>query len=358
MKQESSKIERCFRLTMNPIKMLINKRFNRVSYRFLETQAYHSWDISPGNTLKSKAAYYLPNQLERVSGWAFMDEHPRREMEGGLIYSNQPTRGYLLKNVTLADGSLYKNDAVCVLNDRAKHLPTLHIKHELDHAAIYSTYNGNRYFGSWLIDDCVTYPLANTFGMPVTLEKKRSAHALDYKARFGMSATPLENAFFKELVMFDDIGQNASKHNRFKALGEKLRQNVEVKPHPGVFLMRGQYGALRYLTNELELAEHLKEKHGFRILDPMKESLSTIVSVCAGAQVVMGVEGSQLIHGMLLLAQAGTLFTIQPPDRFVSVLKHLTDRDGQNFAFVVGIPEGNGFRVIPEEIDRTLELLP
>ncbi len=71
--------------------------------------------------------------------------------------------------------------------------------------------------------------------------------------------------------------------------------------------------------------------------------MPSIVAACAGARVVIGVEGSQLVHGVNVASAWGCLLTLQPPNRFVSYYKYLTDRDYQHFGFVVGIPEGDGF---------------
>ncbi|MHC8354589.1 hypothetical protein ACYZTL_04945 [Pseudomonas sp. LB3P81] len=49
---------------------------------------------------------------------------------------------------------------------------------------------------------------------------------------------------------------------------------------------------------------------------------------------------------------------LQPPDRFVCFFKYLTDRDQQNFGFVVGTPAGSGFTIDPDEVERTLDLFP
>ncbi|WP_245571232.1 hypothetical protein [Neorhizobium alkalisoli] len=49
---------------------------------------------------------------------------------------------------------------------------------------------------------------------------------------------------------------------------------------------------------------------------------------------------------------------IQPPDSVVSVLKTTTDRQGQNFAFVVGEGDQNSFVADVNDIERTLDLLP
>jgi len=48
---------------------------------------------------------------------------------------------------------------------------------------------------------------------------------------------------------------------------------------------------------------------------------------------------------VLTLPEDAAVLTLQPPGRFVAVFKHLTDRDGQHFGFVVGVPSGDGFVV-------------
>ena len=112
------------------------------------------------------------------------------------------------------------------------------------------------------------------------------------------------------------------------------------------------------LRNEREVAERLRDRRGFRILDPATSDVPTIVAACAGARTVIGIEGSQLIHGVNVLPPGGSLFVLQPPDRFVCFFKYLTDRDRQNFGFVVGTPAGAGFTIDPDEVERTLDLFP
>ncbi len=90
----------------------------------------------------------------------------------------------------------------------------------------------------------------------------------------------------------------------------------------------------------------------------MQEDLATIIRTCAGAETIVGVEGSHMIHGMLLLPKGGSVLIIQPPDRFGTVIKDLADRDGQHFGFVVGVPSGDGFTSSIEEIERTLDMMP
>jgi hypothetical protein len=336
----------------------ILRKIARRPSRTLESLAEKSWEISPRIESISPPAFFLPNQLERVTNWAFATEHPSPAMKGGVVNIHRATRGFLLKDVWLIDGTLYKDNAYSWLVPRTSKWPQLRVECEIDRGALYCTASGNKYFGQWLMDDCVTYPIAINEGIPVTTAQRVNIHTLAYEDWLGMKPTRLQNAFFRELVIFDDIGQNASKHRRFRAMSDQLLSHVNVNPHPGVFILRRGTGQLRLLINEFELAEYLRAKRGFLILDPEKVDVPTIVATCAGAQVVAGVEGSGLMHGILALKQGGSILALQPPDRFVSLYKDLTDRDHQQFGFVVGHAEGTGFRIDPVEVERTLDLFP
>lgn len=78
-----------------------------------------------------------------------------------------------------------------------------------------------------------------------------------------MKPLRLHSAFFRELVLFDDVSNNQSRHLRFRAMGEKLLSHVSYESHPGVFILRGGDGDLRLLRNEMELAEHLRKTRVF-----------------------------------------------------------------------------------------------
>jgi capsular polysaccharide biosynthesis protein len=174
-----------------------------------------------------------------------------------------------------------------------------------------------------------------------------------------MSTLRVNSAFLRKTVLFDDDwGNNASKLERFTLVREKLLAHVRVEAHPGVFILRRASGKARIMFNEIELAEYLRERRGFRILDVTRDDVPTMVAGCAGARIVIGVEGSNLAHGLMAMQTGGALVTLQPPDRFSGVLKRTTDMAGMDFAFVVGHAEPGGFRVDPVEVERTLDLLP
>lgn len=345
---------------------MARKRLAREAEINLKSLAVKSWDVAPGGTFHSPPAFFLPGQMERVTGWEakrfYPFEHPARTMEGLGDVVQGPTRGCLLKDVWLIDGALYKDNATLWLSHKPSTFPRIVVEHEIERGAVYCTQNGNSWFGTWLMEDCPTYALARDEGVPVTTAPSARfpifTQAPAYEDWFGMQPARLHTAFFRELVLFDDQSNNQSRHQRYRAMGEKLLSHVSHEAHPGVFILRGGDGDLRLLRNELEVAEHLRKTRGFRVLNPLKSDVPTIVAACAGARTVIGVEGSQLVHGVNVLQQGGSLLTLQPPNRFVSYYKYLTDRDQQNFGFVVGTPEGDGFKIDIQEVERTLDLFP
>jgi hypothetical protein len=307
--------------------------------------------------LTSLPAYFLPGQLDRVTGSAYTDD-PRREMAGGTISYQQPTRGFLVKGAWLIDGAVYKGNGCTYLHSRSGIVPELDVAYEVDRGSMYSTFDGNGFFGLWLTDDCAKYPLAANEGFPVTTSQPASPHQLQYEHWLEMYPLRLPSAYFRELVLFDDQNQNENKGRRFRSISNKILSHVHYSRHPGTFIIRGSSGKRRIMHNELEVAEYLRTRRGFRVVDINVHDVRTIASACAGAEVIIGVEGSHLIHGIAVLNPGDSIVTLQPPNRFCSVIKRTTDRDGQNFGFVVGHAGGDGFTVDPIEVERTLDLLP
>lgn len=333
-------------------------RLARRRVRSLEEVAQASWEISPAHLRTSPGALFLPDQLQRISGFSEFGsrETDLPKLQGGPGGAHGATRAFRLRDALLIDGALYKGDACRHLHPRLNRVPRLRIEREIDRGAVYCTFGGNRFFGQWLMDDCVTYPLASAEGVPVTTAQPVNAHTMGYEAWLGMNPVRSAGVFFRELVVFDDVGQNPSKHDRFRALGDKLLGRVGAKPHPGVFIVRGQTGMRRVLANEMAIAERLRDRRGFTIVDPTKADVPTIVKACAGSRIVTGVEGSGLMHGILPLSPGGGVLVLQPPTRFSAIYKDLTDRDGQRFGFVVGLPRGDDFWIDPDEVERTLDL--
>ncbi|MBI1947766.1 MAG: glycosyltransferase family 61 protein [Deltaproteobacteria bacterium] len=337
---------------------ILRRRLLRRTEPSLESVASKSWQIAPAETTTPGPAVYLPGQLERVTGWEFSDKNPAPEMAGGVEVHHRATRSFLLEDAWLLDGTLSKGAACSYLQHREQRWPQLKVDVEIARGAVYCTPGGNRYFGQWLLDDCLSYPLAAAEGVPVTTARALSPHAKVYEEWLGMRPTRVTNARLREAIIFDDVGQNRHKSRRCAELKAKLLVHVPATPHAGVFILRGTSGDRRVLIDELAVAERLRDRRGFRIVDPMALDLPALLQACAGARVVCGVEGSGLMHGIMVQPPGGVIMALQPPNRFVAVYKHIADRDGGTFAFVVGQQAGEDFTVDADEVERTLDLLP
>ena len=329
----------------------------------LEQLASRSWELEPVSVSRTSKAYFLPGQMDRILGTAYTDD-PHAEVQGGQGIQHAATRALLLKNVWLIDHSFYQGrwrldiGPRQRLSRRQKFMPRIHVDTEVDRASIYSTFAGNEFFGMWLTDDCPSYPLALKEGMPVAIDWQYS-HQAEFESLLGMNPVRPGGAFLREAVIIDDGWSFGNgKHKRFCAMRRHLLSRFGQESHPGAFILRRDTGQTRVMINELEVAEYLQKKRGFRIVDPERQSAAEILSMCAGARVLMGVEGSQLANGMVVLDEGASMLVLQPPSRFCCALKKVTDMEGQNFAFVVGTPTANGFQVNPQEIERTLDLLP
>lgn len=324
----------------------------------IATRAIERWTIAPEGCVNVRPAKFLDGQLERIRGTEFGTfEDVIRDFRGGYDSPQLPTLGFRLKNVMLIDGVLYSANTVRHLRRRLSRSPAASIPREHTTGSLYESWPGNRWFGVWLSDDCLTYPLAANHG-PVlsSWSDEPSRHRASYELLLDMCPRKMRSAWFDELILFDDASHNEFKRERADRLRQQLVGDT-VQSHPGVFLLRGSSGDPRLLVNEREIAERLATKRGFRILDASHASLDQIIADCSGAAVVAGVEGSQLVHGQILMPPGACLLTIQPPGRVVSVMKLVTDRQGQDFSLVVGVGPDERFWADPDEVERTLDLV-
>lgn len=345
-------------LYWRPLHHHVHKVFRRPQ-RSLQALATERWVISPATTRYIAPAYFLPGQMERIRGTEFgPPEEIIRGLAGGYMSEQSATWGLRLKDVDLVDGTLYTSKGAAPLRSRASSIPLYkRPSAAIGRATFTESWMGNRWFGMWLLDDCLRRLLPEGDESVVRTRARPTDHQRDYEHRLRISATPVDDTHFDELFAFDDEGHNDGKRDRAERMRRLLVGPLSLSRHAGVFLLRGKSGERRFLLNEHKIAEKLSVERGFRVIDPTTSPLSTLIEACAGARVVAGVEGSQLAHGMVVMPPDASLLTIQPSDRVVSVLKVSTDRQGQRYALVVGDGGRDGFRVRWGEVAATLDLL-
>jgi hypothetical protein len=347
-------------ISFRPLAQRISQGLRR-PYLDLESEAVDRWTVSPASPSAIAPALYLPGQLEKIRRTEFAPlDLVLDSFRGRGTSIEEETVGFRVKHVDLVDGVLYGSKATRPLRPRRRRLPLYRVPETVISGAMYESWIGNRWFGCWLMDDCLSYQLAQEHGHPVASLPLvvPSPHVVRYEQMLQMSVSRVSAVHFEELILFRDHSNNSGKRQRANRLRERLVSTRQFVSHPGVFLLRGSSGDKRILLNEVEIAEALMSKRGFKVLDPMNATPDEIIEACAGARVVAGVEGSHLVHGAVSMPADGALFVIQPPERVCSVLKTATDRRGQLFSFVVATGGAEEFTVSMNDVERTLDLLP
>lgn len=343
-------------ISVEPLLAMLRRRLG-LRLPDLTERALESWEISPGAEVEVPPALALPGMAERIRATVFASlPDVLRAFAGTPAQWHGPTRGFLLRDVTLHDGRLAARGAEAHLRPR-QGLPFHGRLPDLGSAALYETWVGNRWFGNWLADNCLTHGLALASGRPVlATAAAKPPHGPDYQALYGMAPRLAAAGHFDELVLFDDLPDNPGKRARAAALRARLMAQVpEPVPCPGVMLLRGESGDRRMLQNEMALAETLAA-HGFLVLDPMREPAARLAQVLAGAAVAVGIEGSQMVHALVTLPPGATIVAIQPPDRTCATLKSLGERLQLRFGYVVAEGSAGQYRVEAAEVLRTLDL--
>lgn len=324
----------------------------------LSDVARRRWVVHPAVTERRPPALFLDGQLDRVVA---VQEETTLAFELARVLGGEvehvATMAYDLADATIVGGSIYAGRA------RVRLLPTPFlpaalrpVEDELDRAALDCTYVGNRYFGHWLLDDCPLHLLAREHAPPVGVARPAYAHEDDYLRLWGFTTRRTASARVRTLTVFQDHGQNPSKRSRLERLRAPVLGRVPSRTWPGVYLRRGRSGVQRLLINEDEIEARLSRR-GFGIIDAETTSVREILAACAGTRAVVGVEGSQMAHALLgLAAPGGIVVALQMPWRFNNLFKDLADCLGFRYAFVVGTRDPGGFRVDPEELERTLDL--
>ncbi|PZN93464.1 MAG: glycosyltransferase family 61 protein [Alphaproteobacteria bacterium] len=314
------------------------------------------WEAAPAEVVAFPAATVLAGQLVRIRDTVFGSP---AETLHALTFAREcrigPTIAYRFHDVDLVDGVLYKGGAEHHLRPRRSRVPLAGRPRLALSGALYDSWIGLRYFGNWLMDDCEIYRLAELEGQTFTVRQDSAGHRACYEAMLDMAPMRIETAHLDDLVMFDDLQNNAGRRARAADRRRRLLAGRSFAPHPGVFLLRGTSGDARRLRNEAQLANDLHQRYGIMPIDAEAHTVADLVAACAGARIAIGVEGSQLTHALAVMAPGGTFLALFPPDRVTAAMKLMTDRLGLGFAVVIGTGTASGFEVSLDEIEATLD---
>ncbi len=346
-------------LTLRPLLNVLRRRFGG-TVPDITARAVERWEVSPASEHEVPPVIVLPGQVERITRTEFGSlDDVIGSLAGNPREKAGPTFGYRLRDVDFVDGVLSCRGAEQHLRSRARRTALGHVRpREHLSGALYESWIGNRWFGNWLLNDCLAYRLAEAHGLPVTsAPPPRAGHVARYEELLSMAPRRTGDVHFDELILFEDVQNNAGRLARAQDMRARLLAGLDPRPLPGVFLLRGGSGDARLMRNETEIAERLEAEYGFRVMYPFDHSVDALAEACGGARIVAGIEGSHLVHGVAAMAPGGTVLTLQPPDRTTTSLKLLSDRWQQRYAMIVGQGTTGGFEIGWEDVCRTLDLM-
>lgn len=321
--------------------------------RGLERCAVERRMLAQGDEQLRSAAIALHGEWERV---AWLKDDPDQEWKRAQQYpgiqQHLPTTAYRLNNCLLRRGTLYRGITYEVVapDPGPPATPARHVKRAL----LCSNHCTMRFFGHWLLDGLALEQLADDLDLTPIVLSDPYPHSAQYRAALRQPANFIEHARIDELWIVDDRGMNASRRRRLAELRTRLSRHSAAPPLR-VFLDRGSWGTGRGLINRDEVVAALRDL-GFIEVRPEDLTLDALREVLERAELCVAVEGSALAHAVLLMPEGGTIVTLQPPERFVLVLKGYTDAVGLNFAFVAG-DGGRGSEVIRINPARLTALL-
>jgi hypothetical protein len=321
--------------------------------------AEQAWNLAPADAKEAPAAIYLPDELERVTGFPALTS---REYEMARIRPRtlvQPaSRAYRLKNVVFSGGDLYKGPYKYLIRGSRRRL-LARIPTAIDDGGVLaSTWLGGQFFGHWLAEDVPLKIMASDLGEATEIDFPQTAHQKAYSALFGIKRRTLPDfGSIGQLIVIDTELYSNFRNTGWSRMAAAIDAKFKTPPHLGCMLLRGPSGNMkRLLVNEQEVAERLQAL-GFKIIDPQAASLDEVLALASNSKIAAGVEGSQLGHGFHCLHPHGAMLVFMPPYHFGCAYKDRCDRRDNLYAFSVGHQTAEGFRVDLDSVERVFDLV-
>jgi capsular polysaccharide biosynthesis protein len=314
--------------------------------------------LCPAEMADAPPAICLEGDIENVIAF---QQDTNREQEMTRLHGgkrlHEATIAYTLADVDFLPSGLYKGRMRYMVRPVRDPIFRLPPRELLQDAALCCTLYGSIYFGHWMTDDLTLQLAAEPFGLPVIAARNSYGHEEGYRELFQLhNHKQITHAHCSRITVFMDRGQNSYKRQRYATLRSRLRKNAATCGNKRVFIRRGGSGEKREILNADALEQYLLSQ-GFVIVSPEALTPGQIAGFAGGARVVLGVEGSHLIHGIFAMDEGGVLCTLQPPTRFNNVVKDNTDCLGFKYAFMVCEPAEGGFTVNLDHLKDLLERL-
>lgn len=319
------------------------------------------WEVAPATVATAPPALYLPHELDKVTACTDLTNFDRetKRLRGGRR-EHAATVAYRIPGATILEGSVYKGPLryPLVLEKRAPWSAARASPEQRGDEVLACSLFGTLFFGHWVTDDLTLELAAAALGTPLAVSRAPYGHEPAYRRVLDLPRPPTAtHARCRSLTVLEDASLNQFKRQRYQELRRRLQSRFPPAGRHGVLLRRGSSGRRRVLVNEPEV-EAFCQSRGFAVIDPQAMPVEQLMQQMMGAAIVIGVEGSQLAHGLLAMSDDGVLLVLEPPHLFNNTFKDHTDCLELGYAFVVGSRAAqDGFRIDLDELARTLDLV-
>ena len=317
-------------------------------------------ELSEGHRSEVIPSIYLPGHFDRIQSTSTSTDLTIPHLHAHqTVVTHEPTLLFNIGEARLWNGLIHKNIRNYIL--RKVCAEDIFSDVDLDCAYIADTDNGHQYFGHWLRDD-VTATLINAKQIhPIFLQKPKHFQVTEYESLINPNYILAKKGRVKNLHILSDFSQNSHKVARYMEIRRRIKESLKPisTKFNGVYIVRGNLGIKRILTNENEVIEHLS-KRGFDIVYPEKMSVGETQKRLWDASLVINVEGSAHVHALHSMSLKGALLHLQPPFRFVDIAKGVFNSTGRVYGFYVCKPTHNNDNFYLDnfsDLDKLIDLI-
>lgn len=329
-----------------------------ISRRLNALPKFSEWDYRQVETsveLPCRPAIFQIEQMDRVIQCGF-----GASLEGELqkisakYWRTSPASVYDLKDVLVLGGHVFHHGERNLLRDYGLLRLSFRSIQRFDSVVVPNSFLGLHFFGHWLRDDCSGFELARSMGRIVSVRRPFNRDAAAYSEFLSQSWDEQDGFFARSSTFISDIGFSPKKGERLRVLRARLRKRIGQRIKPEIaFIRRGNDDPNRNPRNEDQLLVRLASL-GVRIVDgssPISEVLGQVLD----ADIIVGLEGSQLAHAVLVLKEGGALIVLQSPFRFYNPHYEWVRLLEMNYGTVVGTVAEDGFTVNFDDVARMID---
>lgn len=297
--------------------------------------------IEKANSLEIEKPIFLAGDLDKVISAPFgirLEDEFKRFFDE--TYSSGPFYQYQLENVLILKNRIFFSNYEYLLNPLEKKIRVYNSNDlvEYEHASFSSMRISTVFFGHWLHEELLLIDYLqgkqNIVSSSPDMPQKR-----DIVGFFNLkySVNPLTKIQLADMYhgwQHTTIYKNilADYKKKISVLAPTKRNSTELKI---VYLKRGLTSVKRNLQNEeevlIKLSKHFDVSSYIAETTPIQELYTAIYS----ADIILGIEGSQLAHGIVAGRAGAILACIQPPRRFYNPFKTYCADAGMRYAVFV-----------------------